>query len=293
MNDILAETNNATAHMTDEDAALLHMVIDLLDEQIYVSMDDAHAADVKSLDNQLSDVDGCNSDIKFRQSPVGDLGKFQTEVNGQQTELDRLQGVVDDKTAANASAWTSLDNHMQMISSPPACPALPARTKPSLDVYFESSDYVIWYGGQQASYTVVRDDFVKANKALEDAIHDFNTHQATRDVQYCDWSDALQAACAAFDRCFSEKSSYYTVTLKPSVQSSMTARIANYKAGEELTHQIEFLLGEVPEQAAPEVDTSRYEIIFKELPGKGLCDLTVLDADIYVPEPVCTAPGKP
>lgn len=293
MNDILADTQNATAHMTDDDADLLQTVIELLNKQIYVSMDDAHQADLKSLAAQLSDVGSCNSEIKGRQSPEGDLGILQTKVNGKQTELDRLQGVVDDKTAANNTAWDSLQSHMQMISQPPACPEFPARTKPSLDLYFESSLYVIWYSGQQTSYNKVRDDFGTANDELEQAIVDFNTQKATRDVQYCDWKDELLAACTAFDECFSQKSSYYSATLVPSVKSSMASRIEVFKSGQELEHQILFLLAKVDTQQAPEADTKRYEITFQELPEKGLCDLTVLDADIYVPEPECTSVGKP
>merc|ERR1719454_2788964 len=119
---------------------------------------------------------------------------------------------------------------MQMISPAPACPGLPARTMPALDVYFEKSEYSIWYAAQQASYTVVRDAFKAADQALEDAIYAYDIQKAVRDVQYCDWKTELEAACAAFDTCFQEKSDFYTKTLVPRVTSDMESRIEVKKA---------------------------------------------------------------
>merc|ERR1719189_3354290 len=108
-------------------------------------MDSSHAADVAALADAIHAASQCNVDIAQRQSPEGDLGIFQQSVQDKQTELDRLQGVVDDKTEVNNTKWEEFDSHMQMISAPPACPGLPARTMPALDVFFEKSEYSVWF----------------------------------------------------------------------------------------------------------------------------------------------------
>jgi len=91
--------------------------------------------------------------------------------------LDRLQGVVDEKTEANKTKWEEFDSHMQIIAAAPAAyPGFPARTKPALDVYFEKSEYSSWFAAKQASYEAIR-DFVAA---------DCNIEGAVCDVQSCD-----------------------------------------------------------------------------------------------------------
>merc|ERR1719384_1902258 len=158
---------------------------------------------------------------------------------------------------------------------------------PALDVFFESSDYVTWFTAQQSAYTVVRDAFKAADADLEAAIQAYNIQKAVRDVQYCDWKSELEAACAAFDKCYSDASDYYTKTLVPRVTADMNNRIEVKKAGDTLTHQIRFLLAEVAEQQTPPIDTARYQIAFPELPSKGLCDLSPLDSDEWVPPVSC------
>jgi len=284
---ILMEQGPVDDHVSDDDKQLLSSVIALISSTIYSSMDDSHSADVAELDAAIKAAESCNADIAFRQSPEGDLGIIHLAVQEKQTELNRLQGIVDDKTEINNTKWEEFDSHMQMIAEPPACPGLPARTMPALDVFFEKSDYSIWFTAQQASYTVVRDAFKAADSALEDAIQAYDIQKAVRDVQYCDWKAELEAACAAFDTCFHEKSSFYTETLVPRVTSDMNSRIEVKKAGDTVIHQINFLLGTEPVQDTPTVDTSRYQIQFPSLPPKGLCDLSPLEADEWVPVVHC------
>jgi len=292
VNEILAEAGNATEHMSDDDAALLREVIELVEDAIYGSMDSAHTADVKALNDAKADVDKCNADIVDRQAADGDLGQLQQHVADKQTELDRLQGVVDEKTLANATEWNTFNQHMQMISAPPACPGLPARTMPALDVYFEKSEYSIWFAAQQSAYEAARDKFAAANSALEDAIAAYNIQLAVRDTQYCDWKDELEAACAAFDVCFQTKSDAFNA-LVPTVTADMNQRIENLKAGDTLVQQIRFLLGESKTRDTPESDVSRYTIAFPLLGVKAGCDLSVLDSSKWVPVVECASTSSP
>jgi len=285
---ILAETGNATEHMSDDDAALLRSVIDLVETTIYGSMDSAHAADAQALADGLAAVEACNADIAARQAPTGDLGKLHQSVLDDQTELNRLQGVVDDETSNNASAWDTFNNHMQMIANPPACPGLPGRTMPQLDVFFEKSEYSIWFAHNEAAYAAERAKYVAADAALAAAIEAYNIQKAVRDTQYCDWKVELKAACASFDTCFAEKSDDFNKRLVPRVQSDMNSRIEALKAGETLIHQIKFLLADVANQETPDIDTSRYALDFPVLPPKGECDLSVLDDAKWVPQPTCS-----
>jgi len=288
---IMAETSNATDHMSDDDAALLRSVMDLVETSIYGSMDSAHTADEQALAAGVSAVEECNANIAARQAPTGDLGKLHQNVVEAQTELDRLQGVVDEETGNNASAWDTFDKHMQMISNPPACPDIPGKTMPQLDVFFEDSAYSTWFARNQAAYTAARALYVAGDAALEAAIDAYNLQKAVRDVRYCDWSNELEAACASFDSCYAEKSDDFNKRLVPQVQSDMNQRIEAFRAGETLVHQIKFLLADTATQETPPIVTSRYELNFPTLPPKGECDLSVLASSMWVP--VVNCGGEP
>ena len=97
--------------------------------------------------------------------------------------------------------------------------------------------------------------------------------------------------CAAFDTRFSDASKFCTDTLVPSVTVSMNNRAEVKKAGDTLVHQLKFHLGDAEEQETPEIDTSRYQIAFPELPEKGLCDVSPLDTDEWVPTVDCGSPA--
>jgi len=282
---ILAQ--NATEHISDDDADLLTEVVDMIETSVYASMDSAHAADEFELNEAAQDVANCNADITARQAATGDLGKLHQKTADKQTELDRLQGEVDDAIATNNTEWETFDNYMNMIANPPACPDFPPRTMPSLDVFFEKSEYSTWFSGQQGQYETARQKFLDADAALQAALQAFNVQRALRDVQYCDWKSELEAACADFDTCYSEKSDLYTKVIVPRIQSDMDARKQIFKAGETLIHQVHFLLGEVDDQETPAIATDRYELDFPELDEKGECDLDVLGASSWVPTVTC------
>jgi len=287
MDGILAETGNATEHMSDADEALLREVVGMLRKSMYKSMDAFHAADKEDLKDGKKAVEECNANIAHRLSPAGDLGKLEMQVTQKQNELNRLQDVVDEKTLANATEWRAFDNHMQNIPTAPACPSLPSRTMPALDVFFEESEYVNWFTFQKVQYDAARMKWAIADKNLKKAISDYNIQKAKRDTQYCDWKAELIAACAEFDLCYETTSNAYTKVLVPRVQKDSAERQVNFKAGETIIHQIKFLLAEVAVQETPPIDTSRYEIDIPTLPPKGVCDLSVLDDAKWVPTPVC------
>jgi len=292
----LMEQSPIDDHTDDADRQLLSSVVDMIENSIYSSMDDSHNADVAELDDAIKAAEGCNTDIANRQSPDGDLGLLHASVQEKQQELNRLQGIVDEKTAVNNTKWQEFDSHMHGIVEAPACPDLPAANMPALDAFFDESDYSVWFSDEQSSYGVFRDAFTAADAALEDAVNAYNVQKAVRDVQYCDWKSELLAACASFDECFGSKSDFYTNTLVPRVTEDMNTRIAVKESGDTVIHQIQFLLGSAAEQQTPQVDTSRYQIEYPHLPAKGVCDLGPLDASEWVPVVSCqddAGPGKP
>jgi len=158
---------------------------------------------------------------------------------------------------------------------------------PSLDVYFEKSDYVVWYAHQQAAYENARGKYLDADAALAAALEAFNLQRALRDTEYCDWKNALEAACASFDQCYEEKSDEYNKVIVPRVQADMDSRIEVFKAGETIIHQINFLFGDAASQETPPIDTSRFELAFPQLPPKGECNLEILDSSVWVPTVTC------
>jgi len=287
MNGILAEMSNATDHIEDEDAGLLRDVLKLVEETIFPSLDQSHAADLDAVNNAISRINQCNQDIAQRQSADGDLGRLHQWVKDDQVELDRLQGVVDMLRQINTTKWTVLDTHMQLISEPPVCPGLPVRTMPALDVYFEKSDYSIWFAAQQPAYNAKRDAFKAADSALEAGLQAYDVKKGVRDTQYCDWRNEFESACAAFNKCHSDASDDYTNTLVPRVTSDMSTRKQVKAAGATLLHQIRFLLADVTDQQPPPVDTSSYEIVFPPVPEKGDCQLSLLTSDMWNPPISC------
>jgi len=291
VNKISQESGNATAHMNEDNKKLLRDVMALVDQSIYGSMNASHKADEKSLATAIADVDQCNTDIANRLAATGDLGKMQTSVRTKQSDLNDLQGVVDVKSAANKSAWDIFNQHMSLISNPPDVPGFPARTMPSLNVYFDRSAYCLWFSAQKEAYVEKRDFYLAADKALKAAIAAYKIGKAKRDVQYCDWKTELEESCGAFDKCYSTKSAFYKNDLTPRVRSDMTARIEAFKSGETLMQQIKFLLALTTTRETPTTDTSRYEIDFPSVPAQDECDLTVLSSSEWNPVVECESDG--
>jgi len=284
----LIEANGPIDTHTDaDDRSVLESVIPLIQNTVYDSMTASHNSDIADLNAAINAADSCNQDIASRQSPEGDLGSLLSETQVKQGALDKLGDDVDAATVENETKWGEFDTHMQMISEPPPCSELPARTMQALDVFFETSAYANWFAVQQPAYHTQRDAFTAANIALENAILQYNLKKAERDTQFCDYKTELEAACAAFDTCFSEKSDFFTDTLVPRVTGDMNTRKKVKESGDIVIHQIKFLLGTVGEQAAPAADTTAYQITFPELPAKGLCDLSTLADASWEPPPEC------
>jgi len=287
VNKILLQSGNATKHMSESEQELLQKVVDLMESSIYASMDSSHKADESALGAAISDIEKCSSDIANRLAATGDLGRMHQSVRTKQSDLNDLQAVVDEKTAANTSAWEAFALHMSLIANPPEVPSFPARTMGALDVYFEKSPFCLWFTQQQEAYVVKRDAFVAADKALKEAIAAYDVKKAMRDVQYCDWKTELEEGCGAFEDCYSTKSDFYTKELKPRVTTDMQARIENFKAGETLVQQIKFLLAKSTSRETPTVDSSRYEVDFPPVPDQGTCDLSPLTSSEWVPTVQC------
>merc|ERR1740123_1748083 len=254
---------------------------------MYGRMNDAHGEDKKALDHQIEEILKCNADIVELQSPTGTLGVLQKAATEAQHELNRLNEIVEAKAEVNRTKWDEFWTHMSLIQTPPICPALPARTMPTLDMYFEKSEYSIWFTAQQSRYFTVRDAWLAAHAALKEALAAYNIQKAKLDVHYCDWKKELEAACARFDLCWSTRVDYYKNDLIPRVSSSMHRREAAFKAGQTLIHQIEFLLALKDSSETGEIDASLYRITFAAVPQKALCDTSPLTSDTWNPPIKC------
>jgi len=289
VNDVMLEAGNATEHLSSEAQKTLREVMGLIKNSMYGSMQDAHDTDKQSLADQIEKILSCNVDIASLQSPTGLLGKLQQAATEAQYELNRLNGIVEDKTLINNTKWTEFQTHMDMIGNPPECAALPARTMPTLNVFFENSKYSIWFAREQPRYFKKRDEWLAAHAALKEAIEAYNIQKAKLDVAYCDWKQELEAACDRFDKCWSTHSEYYSNELIPRVRTSMHNRAEIYKAGETLIAQIEFLLALRDSSETGDVDGSIYTIAFPALPQKEVCDLSPLTSSVWNPPITCEA----
>merc|ERR1740123_3047766 len=254
---------------------------------MYGRMNDAHGEDKRALEDRIKQLLECNADIVALQSSTGLLGQLQLAATEAQYELNRLNGIVEEKTVINNTKWSEFQNHMDLIQTPPDCAALPARTMPSLDVFFDVSHYSIWFAREQPWYFKKRAAWLAAHEALKEAIAAYNIQKAKLDVHYCDWKKELEAACARFDLCWSTRVDYYKNDLIPRVSSSMHRREAAFKAGETLIRQIEFLLALKDSSETGEIDASRYRITFKTVPQKEVCDMSPLTSDTWNPPIKC------
>jgi len=293
---ILAE-GPVSDHISKEDEALLKSVITLVEDTIYSSMDAAHKADQISINSALKDFEVCARTLDGRMAPDGDVGSLHAQAQAKQTVLDTLSGAKDAAEQANITQWQALSNHMKMIAAPPACPALPARTKPALDVFFEESEYQMWFAAQSQAYKSVRDDFTAANDAFDAAIRAYELQLALRDTQYCDWQREYKEACSAYEDCYKRALKAYT-KLVTDVQGYSEQRFQVLKAGDALVRQIKFMLGMAQTREAPPSDTGRFEIAFGTAPAQASCPVFALGAFqpipdcqvVLVPEP--RGPGK-
>jgi len=290
VNDVMLEAGNATEHLSEGAQQTLKDVMKMIKENMYGSMTEAHGDDKRALADRIAKLLACNADIAALQSSTGLLGKLQQEATEAQYELNRLNVIVEDKTVINNTKWSEFENHMDLIQTPPDCAALPARTMPTLDVFFDVSLYSIWFAREQPRYFKKRDAWLAAHAALKEAIEAYNIQKAKLDVHYCDWKRELEAACARFDECWSTHSNYYTNELIPRVTKSMHNRIEVYKAGETLIVQIEFLLALRDSSETGDVDGSIYSVDFPALPQKEVCDLSPLTSSIWNPPIDCGIP---
>jgi len=292
VNSIMLQEGNATEHLTSDDQALLNRVIDMINNNMYASMTSAHNGDVSALNAAIAAINQCSMDWNARIADGGDLYVMHQGVIQYQNTLNQLQDDVDEKTVANATAWSNLESHMSLISAAPQCPAFPnPRTMASLDVYFDTSAYVTWWTAQKAAYEPVRDAYVYANHQLELALTAYAVGLGQRDTAYCDWKRELEHGCQQYETCYRVTTEHYGLVVKPAVEEDMRARIEAYKAGETIIHQIKFLLAQEADQATPAISTSRYQIAFPDVPAKQECDLSPLDDARWVPTPVCVGAG--
>jgi len=289
VNNIMVEAGNATEHLSSENQDTLRRVLETIRGSMYGSMNRAHNGDKKDLAHAIDHLLECNTDIVALQSSTGAVGKLREAASEAQYELNRLNGIVEKKTDINSTTWNAFQLHMDLIQTPPDCPALPVRTMPTLNVYFKESRYSMWFASQQPKYFKVRDEWLVAHAALKEAIEAYNIQKAKLDVHYCDWKRELDAACGRFDKCWSERSDYYSNELIPRVSSSMHMRIEAYKAGETLIVQIEFLLALKDSSETGDVDGSIYNVDFAALPQKEVCDKSLLTSSIWDPPITCEA----
>jgi len=287
VNDILLQAGNATEHLTPEDQSLLESVKKIIKDDMYGSMRQAQEGDEADLAMLWNNIKECNVNIKARQSSSGDLGMIHNEARQLQIELDRLQGIVDEKTHDNDTYWNKFDLHMQMISDAPVCPDFPnPRGMAQLDIYFEMSRYSTWWTSARGPYHSSRDLFLAANEALRQAIAAYNVHQAKLIVKYCDYKVELEAACDTYEKCYASAVELYNEKVA-GVKITVAKNLEIVKAAETLLAQVRFLLAQQKDRETPAYSTSEWEVTYKAVPEKTLCDMSTLTAPIWKPPIYC------
>jgi len=286
VNDVLLQAGNATEHLSEEDQDLLQDVKRVIRE-MYGSMK-GQMSDLKiERDKLWNDINECNADIDARQSSTGDLGKSHKEAYDMQTELNRLQGVVDVKTHDNDTAWAAFDLHMQTMGDSPGCKAWPnPRGMAQLDVYFEKSLYSAWWSASREEYYPPRDAYLAADAALRKAIQEYNIHKAKLDAKYCDYKAELEAACASYEQCYHSAVAKYNSKVAE-IEARVAKNLEIVKAAETLLAQVRFLLAEQKTRETPEYDTAGWQVASKAVPPMTKCDLSTLTSTHWTPPIKC------
>jgi len=286
VNDVLLQAGNATEHLTKEDTGLLESVKDVI-QQMYGRMQDQKKDQEGDLERLWQAILSCNADIDARQSSTGDLGMLHKQAVDLQIELNRLQGVVDDKTHDNDTAWAAFDLHMQTIGDAPDCPAFPnPRGMAQLDVYFEKSLYSAWWSASRSLYYPPRDEYLEADAALRRAIVAYNIHKAKLDVKYCDYKVELEAACASYEQCYATQVRLYNVKVAD-VKITVAKNLKIVKAAQTLLAQVRFLLAQQKTRDTPPYSTDEWMVAYKAVPKKTLCDLSTLTSSNWNPPITC------
>jgi len=286
VNDVLLQAGNATEHLKDEDQVLLQKVKQVISD-MYESMKSQMSNLVMEKDELWDAINRCNADIDARQSSTGDLGKSHKEAYDMQTELNRLQGVVDVKTHENDTAWAEFDLKMQTMSDSPGCKAWPnPRGMAQLDVYFEKSLYSAWWSASRDEYYPPRDAYLAADAALRKAIQAYNIHKAKLDAKYCDYKAELEAACASYEQCYHSAVEKFNSKVAE-IKTRVAKNLEIVKAAETLLAQVRFLLAEQKTRETPEYDTAEWQVAFQAVPQMTKCDLSTLTSPHWTPPITC------
>jgi len=293
VNDILLQGGNATEHLTDADQELLEKVKTVIQESMYGNMRSVQESDKEDLQALLDHISACNAGIKARQSSTGDLGLIHQEAVQMQEHLTWLQGEMDEKTRDNETLWGKFDDYMQTgIGEAPRCPDFPTpRGMAQLDVYFEKSDYSVWWIMRQKPYHDHRNRFDAADKALRKAIAAYNIRAAELQVKYCDYKNELEEACESHEDCYASRVHAYNEKVA-GVKIRVAKNLEIVKAAETLLAQVRFLLAQQKDRETREYSTSEWKITYHAVPEKTLCNLSTLTASTWNP-PISCEPEEP
>jgi len=290
VNDVLLQAGNATEHLTDQDKELLEQVKTIIKDDLYGNMRNVQMGDESDLMKLWENILYCNTDIEARQSSTGDLGTLHQEAVQMQKELNRLQGIVDKKTSDNDTYWGEFDQHMQTILDAPECPPFPdPRGMAQFDAYFKISLYSAWWTAAQSPYHSHRDRFLHADEALRKAIAEYNVQKASLGVKYCDYKVELEAACDSYEQCYASAVTLYNARVA-GVKIRVAQNLEIVKAAETLLAQVRFLLAQQQNRETPPYDTSEWQVTYKAVPAKTLCDKGTLTASTWDPPIKCGLP---
>jgi len=286
VNDILLQAGNATEHLSPEDEELLEKVKVVINDMTD-SMKRTQKGDEDDLQMRWDAIEACNANIEHRQSEQGDLGMLHKTAVGLQIELNLQRGIVTEKTHDNDTQWGLFYSHMTTISDAPACPDFPnPKGMAQFDVYFKNSLYSIWWAGARPPYFASRDRYLAADAALRRAIAEYNIIKAKLDVKYCDYKFELEAACARYEKCYASAVDSYNTKVED-VKIIVAKNLEIIKAAKTLLAQVRFLLAQQKTRETPPYDASDWEVAFKAVPDKSLCNLGTLSSPSWVPPITC------
>merc|ERR1719282_851738 len=90
--ELASRLRNATEHMSDNDAALIQEVIDIIRGSVYASMTSSHVEEQAELDDALARIQKCNDDMASEIAGTGKVGRLLTRAENHQSTYKHLEG---------------------------------------------------------------------------------------------------------------------------------------------------------------------------------------------------------
>jgi len=267
-------SGNATAHLEDNETALLESVIELINNVMYESMQLDHDSNQIEIDTALEVIENCTGDMQA--SFTNKVAPLKTTALAANSTHRNCRVIESNKHAAVGEAVAALDNWIDNTDEPPAINVWETdaqlRTLVFFKEFFSSCEYCDWFTAGQSSFTAFKDAHDDALDAFANQTASCNTNQASFELSYEEWQEAVNETCE--EDCYDDAVVSYNAK-KAQVVTRVDSREEIYSAGETIKGKIACLLAISPSSCEdPVINPDRWDMNYGQVPDKEICDMS-------------------